>query len=157
MIKGTVISRKGERAKVRINFKETDERGLRAYVDCWNPISAHPGDNVTIEYRKIDERKAKIFMLAFPVLCVAAGFVFGYSIANYFQMDFWYYPFIVGSVLVWGFVAVNYLRIFKRDAVSSQEQLTVASIDPVEFVVDGDGDAADGDAKNTKSFLYSGR
>ena len=49
------------------------------------------------------------------------------------------------------------LHIFKRDAVSSQEQLTVASIDPVEFVVDGDGDAADGDSKNTKSFLYSGR
>ena len=136
MIKGTVISRKGERAKVRINFKETDERGLRAYVDCWNPISAHP--------------------ISLPILCVVAGFVFGYSIANYFEMDFWYYPFIVGSVIVWSFVAFNYLRIFRRDALSSQEQLTVASIDPVEFVVNDD-DSTDGDAKNTKSFLYSGR
>ena len=95
-------------------------------------------------------------MISLPILCVVAGFVFGYSIANYFEMDFWYYPFIVGSVIVWSFVAFNYLRIFRRDALSSQEQLTVASIDPVEFVVNDD-DSTDGDAKNTKSFLYSGR
>ena len=43
MIKGTVTETHGERAKVRVNFKETTERGMRAYIDCWNPISAHPG------------------------------------------------------------------------------------------------------------------
>ena len=48
MIKGTVTETHGERAKVRVNFKETTERGMRAYIDCWNPISAHPGDNVVI-------------------------------------------------------------------------------------------------------------
>lgn len=70
MIKGTVLSTKGERAKVRINFKLTDEKGLRAYVDCWNPISAHPGDNVTIEYRKIDEKRRR--SLSSPCLsCVS--------------------------------------------------------------------------------------
>ena len=155
MIKGTVLSTKGERAKVRINFKLTDEKGLRAYVDCWNPISAHPGDNVTIEYRKIDEKKAKVFVIALPVLCVLAGFIFGYSVANYFEMDFWYYPFLVGSVLAWSFVTFNYIRIFRRDAMSDQEQLTVASIDPVEFEFRDDEN--DGDKEKTKSFLYSGR
>ena len=54
MIKGTVTETHGERAKVRVNFKETTERGMRADIDCWNPISAHPGDNVVIEYRKVD-------------------------------------------------------------------------------------------------------
>ena len=156
MIKGTVLSTKGERAKVRINFKLTDEKGLRAYVDCWNPIEAHPGDNVTIEYRKVDVKKAKIFMIALPILCILTGYLFGYTVANYFQMDYWYYPFIVGSVVVWGFVAFNYLRIFRRDAMSDQEQLTVASVDPVEFEFHED-DEDDGDAKKTKSFLYSGR
>ena len=66
MIKGTVTETHGERAKVRVNFKETTERGMRAYIDCWNPISAHPGDNVVIEYRKVDEKKAKWFQILLP-------------------------------------------------------------------------------------------
>ena len=45
MIKGMVTETHGERAKVRVNFKETTERGLRAYIDCWNPISAHERQN----------------------------------------------------------------------------------------------------------------
>ena len=84
MIKGTVTETHGERAKVRVNFKETTERGLRAYIDCWNPISAHPGDNVIIEYRKVDERKAKWFQIMLPILCLAAGGIFGYALAGYF-------------------------------------------------------------------------
>ena len=89
MIKGTVTETHGERAKVRVNFKETTERGMRAYIDCWNPISAHPGDNVVIEYRKVDEKKAKWFQILLPVLCLAAGGIFGHALAGFFKMEFW--------------------------------------------------------------------
>ena len=82
MIKGTVTETHGERAKVRVNFKETTERGMRAYIDCWNPISAHPGDNVVIEYRKVDEKKAKWFQILLPVLCLAAGGIFGPAVSS---------------------------------------------------------------------------
>ena len=172
MIKGTVLETHGERAKVRVNFKETDERGLRAYIDCWNPISAHPGDNVIIEYRKVDEKKAKLFQIILPVICLLAGGIFGYVMADYFKLEFWFWPFVAGSLLVWLFVAYNYIKIFRRDAISKQEQLTVAlslihiseptrpltvaSLEPVTFEINLDENGEEKDEK-PQSFLYSGR
>lgn len=156
MIRGTVLETHGERAKVRVNFKETDERGLRAYIDCWNPISAHPGDNVIIEYRKVDEKKAKLFQIILPVICLLAGGIFGYVMADYFKLEFWFWPFVAGSLLVWLFVAYNYIKIFRRDAISKQEQLTVASLEPVTFEINLDENGEEKDEK-PQSFLYSGR
>ena len=156
MIKGTVMETHGERAKVRVNFKETTEKGLRAYIDCWNPISAHPGDNVIIEYRKVDEKKAKLFQIALPILCLAAGGIFGYALAGYFQMEFWFWPFVAGSVLAWLFIAYNYIKIFHRDAISKREQLTIAELEPVEYMINTDEEAKEM-AEKPKSFLYSGR
>lgn len=156
MIKGTVLETRGERAKVRVNFKETDEKGLRAYIDCWNPISAHAGDHVIIEYRKVDERKAKFFQIMLPVICLAAGSIFGYVMAEYFKLEYWFWPFVAGSVAAWLFVAYNYIRIFRRDAITKQEQLTVAALEPVQFEINMEKEAEE-TAKNPKSFLYSGR
>lgn len=156
MIKGTVLETHGERAKVRVNFKETDEKGLRAYIDCWNPISAHAGDNVIIEYRKVDERKAKFFQIMLPVICLAAGGIFGYVMAGYFHLEYWFWPFVGGSILVWLFVAYNYIKIFRRDAMTKQEQLTVASLEPVQFEINLDKEVEE-TAEKPKSFLYSGR
>ncbi len=156
MIKGTVTETHGERAKVRVNFKETTERGLRAYIDCWNPISAHRGDNVIIEYRKVDEKKARLFQIALPILCLAAGGIFGHALAGFFQMEFWFWPFVAGSVVVWLFIAYNYIKIFRRDAISKKPQLTVAGIEPAEFEINMDEEAEEM-AEKPKSFLYSGR
>ena len=156
VIKGLVTETHGERAKVRVNFKETTERGLRAYIDCWNPISAHPGDNVIIDYRKVDEKKAKYFQIALPVLCLAAGGIFGHALAVFFQMDFWFWPFVAGSIVVWLFVAYNYIKIFRRDAISKKEQLTVVEIEPAEFLINTDEEVEEL-AEKPKSFLYSGR
>ena len=156
MIKGLVTETHGERAKVRVNFKETTERGLRAYIDCWNPISARPGDNVIIEYRKVDERKAKWFQIFLPIGCLAAGAIFGHALAGFFKLDFWFWPFVGGSIVVWLYVAYNYIKIFRRDALSAKEQLTVAEIEPAEFLINVDEEAEEM-AEKPKSFLYSGR
>ena len=67
---------------------------MRAYIDCWNPISAHPGDNVVIEYRKVDEKKAKWFQILLPILCLAAGGIFGHALAGFFKMEFWFWPYV---------------------------------------------------------------
>ena len=156
MIKGTVTETHGERAKVRVNFKETTERGMRAYIDCWNPISAHPGDNVVIEYRKVDEKKAKWFQILLPVLCLAAGGIFGHALAGFFKMEFWFWPFVAGSVVVWLFIAYNYIKIFRRDAISKKEQLTVTEIEPAAFLINTEEEVEEL-AEKLKSFLYSGR
>lgn len=150
MIKGVVMAVKGERAKVRVNFKETDEKGLRAYIDCWNPISAHPGDNVIIEYRKVDEKKAKLFMIFLPIGCAAAGGIFGTTMAGYFHMGQWYWPFVGGSVFAWLLIAYNYIKIFKRDAITKKEQLTIAAFEPVSFEIDMNDEEED----KVESFLY---
>ena len=63
---------------------------------------------------------------------------------------------MAGSLLVWLFVAYNYIKIFRRDAISKQEQLTVASLEPVTFEINLDENGEEKDEK-PQSFLYSGR
>ena len=57
---------------------------------------------------------------------------------------------------MWLFVAYNYIKIFRRDAISKQEQLTVASLEPVTFEINLDENGEEKDEK-PQSFLYSGR
>lgn len=152
MIKGVVMSVHGERAQVRVNFKESDEKNLRAYIDCWNPIGAHVGDNIIVEYSKVDAKKAKYFIIGFPIGCILAGGIFGYTMGDYFKMAEWTWAFTLGSALIWFAIAMNYIRIFKRDAVTKKEQLTIVKQDPVQFEIDlGDDDKSDKD--DVHSFL----
>ena len=58
--------------------------------------------------------------------------------------------------MVWLFVAYNYIKIFRRDALSAKEQLTVAEIEPAEYLINVDEEAEEM-AEKPKSFLYSGR
>ena len=58
--------------------------------------------------------------------------------------------------MVWLFVAYNYIKIFRRDALSKHEQLTVAEIDPAEFLINTEEEMEEL-AEKPKSFLYSGR
>ncbi|MBO5605708.1 MAG: hypothetical protein J5915_10035, partial [Acidaminococcaceae bacterium] len=66
------------------------------------------------------------------------------------------WPFVAGSVLAWLFIAYNYIKIFRRDAISKREQLTVAELEPVEYLINTDEEAQEM-AEKPKSFLYSGR
>ena len=109
-----------------------------------------------IEYRKVDARKAKWFQIMLPILCLAAGGIFGYALAGYFKMDFWFWPFVGGSIVVWMYIAYNYIKIFRRDAISAKEQLTVAEIEPAEYLINTEEEVEEL-AEKPKSFLYSGR
>jgi hypothetical protein len=111
---------------------------------------------VIIEYRKVDERKAKWFQIFLPIGCLAAGAIFGHALAGFFKLDFWFWPFVGGSIVVWLFIAYNYIKIFRRDAISAKEQLTVAEIEPAEFLINTEEEVEEL-AEKPKSFLYSGR
>ncbi len=133
-IKGIITKRYGERAEVKVDKTETKITGIPKYLDCWCPINAKAGDVVGVEYREFGETKAKLIVYGFPVLGILAGIAFGNSLAIFFNMEkLW---FIVGGVILWLIVSVNYARIFKRDAVRQGAQPVVVEIDVPEMVID---------------------
>ena len=71
-------------------------------------------------------------------------------------MDFWFWPFVGGSIVVWMYIAYNYIKIFRRDAISAKEQLTVTEIEPAEYLINTEEEVEEL-AEKPKSFLYSGR
>lgn len=133
-IKGIVIKKQGERAEVKIDKTRSTGSNLPKYLDCWNPINAKAGDIVGVEYQKLDKRKAQMIMYGFPILGLLAGAAFGNSLAVFFHMD--RLMFILGGAVLWFLVALNYARIFKRDAVRSGYQPVVVEIEVQELVID---------------------
>lgn len=133
-IKGIITKRYGERAEVKVDRTKTTVTGIPKYLDCWCPINAKAGDNVGVDYQELGEKKAKMIVYGFPLLGILAGYAFGNSLAIFFQMDnFW---FIVGGIILWLIVSVNYARIFKRDAIRQGAQPVVVEIDVPEMVID---------------------
>lgn len=133
-IKGILMRKQGERAEVKVDRTKTTVTGIPKYLDCWCPINARVGDTVGVEYQELEERKSKMIIYGFPVLGIVAGYAFGQSLATFFKMDpLW---FIVGGIVLWLLIAINYVRIFKRDAVRQGAQPVVVEIDVPEMVVD---------------------
>ncbi|MBQ9763344.1 MAG: SoxR reducing system RseC family protein [Phascolarctobacterium sp.] len=133
-IKGLLIKKYGERAEVKVDRTQTKVTGIPKYLDCWCPINAKVGDVVGVEYQELEKRKGQMVIYGFPVLGVVAGYAFGQSLATFFHMDaLW---FIVGGIVLWTFIALNYVRTFKRDAIRQGAQPVVVEIDVPEMTID---------------------
>lgn len=133
-IKGLLVKKYGERAEVKVDKSKTTVTGIPKYLDCWCPINAKVGDTVGVEYQELEKRKGQMIVYGFPILGIIAGFAFGRSLAIFFHMDsFW---FIVAGIVLWLFIAINYVRIFKRDAIRQGVQPVVVEIDVPEMVID---------------------
>ena len=133
-IKGIVIKRQGERAEVKVDKTKSTGSNLPQYLDCWNPVNAKAGEVVGVEYQELDKRKAQLIMYGLPVLGLLAGAAFGNSLAIFFHMDRLY--FILGGVVLWLLVAINYARIFKRDAMRQGKQPVIVEIEVQKMVID---------------------
>lgn len=133
-IKGIVIKRQGERAEVKVDKTKSTGSNLPKYLDCWNPVNAKAGEVVGVEYQELDKRKAQLIMYGLPVLGLLAGAAFGNSLAIFFHMDRLY--FILGGVALWLLVAINYARIFKRDAMRQGKQPVIVEIEVQKMVID---------------------
>lgn len=133
-IRGIVVKKQGERAEVKIDKTKSTGRNLPKYLDCWNPVNAKAGDNVGIEYQEMDKRKEQMILYGLPLLGLLAGAAFGNSLAIFFHMEKLY--FISGGIILWLLVAVNYARIFKRDAVRKGKQPVIVEIEVQELVID---------------------
>ncbi len=133
-IKGIVIKRQGERAEVKVDKTRSTGSNLPKYLDCWNPVNAKAGEVVGVEYQELDKRKAQLIMYGLPVLGLLAGAAFGNSLAIFFHMDRLY--FILGGVVLWLLVAINYARIFKRDAMRQGKQPVIVEIEVQKMVID---------------------
>ena len=133
-IKGIVIKRQGERAEVKVDKAKSTGSNLPKYLDCWNPVNAKAGEVVGVEYQELDKRKAQLIMYGLPVLGLLAGAAFGNSLAIFFHMDRLY--FIAGGIVLWLLVAINYARIFKRDAMRQGKQPVIVEIEVQKMVID---------------------
>lgn len=133
-IKGIVIKRQGERAEVKVDKTKSTGSNLPKYLDCWNPVNAKAGEVVGVEYQELDKRKAQLIMYGLPVLGLLAGAAFGNSLAIFFHMDRLY--FILGGVVLWLLVAIDYARIFKRDAMRQGKQPVIVEIEVQKMVID---------------------
>lgn len=133
-IKGIVIKRQGERAEVKVDKTKSTGSNLPKYLDCWNPVNAKAGEVVGVEYQELDKRKAQLIMYGLPVLGLLAGAAFGNSLAIFFHMDRLY--FILGGVVLWLLVAINYARIFKRDAMRQGKQPVIVEIEVQKMIID---------------------
>lgn len=133
-IKGIVVKKQGERAEVKIDKTKSVGSNLPKYLDCWNPVNAKAGDTVGIEYQELDKRKAQMILYGLPILGLLAGAAFGNSLAVFFHMDKLY--FITGGVILWLLVAINYARIFKRDAIRKGKQPVIVEIEVQTMVID---------------------
>ena len=73
---------------------------------------------------------------------VLAGIAFGKSLASFFHMEeLW---FMVGGVVLWLFIALTYVRTFKRDAVREGAQPVVVEIEAAEMTIDMSNKPAEG-------------
>ena len=125
-IKGVILERNGERARVKIDQKNSETKNLPKYMDCWNKIDAKEGMMVEIEMQELDKKKAQKIIYSLPVLFAMAGASFGKVIAAYFAWDTTYT--IVGSTLIWLYMGTTYTGIFRRDAVRKGEQPVIVNV-----------------------------
>lgn len=132
---GLVLRTRGERAQVKVDQERSRLKNQRSVVDCWNPIAAKSGQLVEVEYQQLDERKAKLITYLMPVGGLLAGLAFGRAINNYFhwEQDL---AVIVVSGLLWLGVALNYVHVFRRDAMHHGSQPVITAIEEASYVID---------------------
>lgn len=135
---GLVIERHGERAKIKIDKDRSIGDKIPKYLEAWCPINAKVGETVGIEFQEMNKRKMQMILYGFPVLATIAGAFFGNSLAIFFGIDK-VMPMLL-SVVVWLLVAVNYARIFKRDAVREGVQPVVVAIEAPDPIIFDDDD-----------------
>lgn len=135
-IRGLVMKTMGERAQVKVNFNESELKNLPKYLDCWNPISAKTGDDISAEMREFDNKTGKLILYGLPVAGVLAGLAFGHSMAVFFDVKDIEWIILTISVILWLIVTVSYARIFKRDAMREGSQPTIYEIHVQEMVVE---------------------
>lgn len=125
-IKGYILETKGQRARIKVNKKESERKGLPNYLDCWNSIGAKKGEIVDVQLRELNNKKGMLIMYAIPILSLLAGIIFGNSVAIFFKMDN-FYPMIGGGIL-WLFFGITYSNDFRKDVVKRGEQPVIIDI-----------------------------
>lgn len=130
---GLLIEKRGERARIKVDKERSVGEKVPKFLEAWCPINANVGDIVGIEYQEMNKRKMQLVLYGFPVLAVIAGAVFGNSLAIFFNIDK-ALPMLLG-VVIWLLLAVNYARIFKRDAVREGIQPVVVEIEAPEPII----------------------
>lgn len=125
-IKGYILEIKGQRARIKVNKKESERKGLPTYLDCWNSIGAKKGEIVDVQLQELNNKKGMLIMYAIPILALLAGIIFGNSVAIFFKIDN-LYPMIGGGIL-WLFFGLIYSSDFRKDVVKRGEQPVIIDI-----------------------------
>ena len=125
---GMVLERKGERARVRINHKLSTQDYKGSYVDVWNSISAKVGENVILEQREFDPKKAKFMVYGLVPLCVLAGLAFGNALTVFFALTDWKkFAVILLMTAIWGVIGRIYIKQLQRDVLKYGQQLAIVN------------------------------
>lgn len=125
-IRGYVVSRKGQRAIVKVDKEKSTKRGLPTMLDCWNNIEAKPGEIVEVEMRSMDDRNAKLMIYGIPICSLLAGIAFGNAMAGFFGTD---KLITIGiSVVLWLIMGFTYASNFKRDVAGRGEQPVIKAL-----------------------------
>lgn len=125
-IKGVIVDRKGERARVKVDQENSERKNLPKFIDCWNKIDAKKGMTVKIEMQELDKKKAKMIVYGVPLLFAIAGASFGRVVSDYFSWDMIWT--IAGSTALWLFMGITYAGTFNRDAIRSGEQPVIVDV-----------------------------
>lgn len=125
-IKGYILETKGQRARVKVNKKESETKGLPNYLDCWNSIGAKKGEIVDIQLQELNPKKGLFIVYGIPFLALLAGIIFGNSVAIFFKVDN-FYPMIGGGIL-WLFFGIIYARDFNKDVTKRGQQPVIVDI-----------------------------
>ena len=125
-IKGYILETKGQRARIKVNKKQSAMKGLPTYLDCWNSIGAKKGEIVDVQLQELNNKKGMFIMYAIPVLALLAGVIFGNSVSIFFKIDN-FYPMIAGGIL-WGFFGIIYSTDFRKDVAKRGEQPVIVDI-----------------------------
>ena len=133
-IQGIVTKTYGERCEIKVDKEASEASHLPKYLDCWTPIGAKRGDIVGAEYRSMEAGKAKAIYYGVPIFGFFAGAAFGYAQAKFFDLEPWYM--VLGGVILFEIVSINYARIFKRDAMREGLQPVTYEIHVEEMVID---------------------
>lgn len=133
-IQGIVMKVYGERCEIKVDKDASERSNLPKYLDCWNPIGAKPGDIVGAEYREMEGTKAKAIFYGVPVFGFFAGAAFGYAQAKFFDLTPWYM--VLGGIVLFEIVSINYACVFKRDAMREGIQPVTFEIHVEEMVID---------------------
>ncbi len=99
---GKVSELKGYRALVLVKGQDGEEQA----IDALNNLNAKKGDKVKVVWRKTSRMRDISMIVGPPLLCIAAGIIFGYRMALYLKMaiDMG----IAAGVAIWLLLGISY-------------------------------------------------